>query len=1229
MSETKSSLLSKLKEKKIPESKKKIEIQVPKLEERVLVAKVIDKTGTTKIDREEILRKLGKKNLTESEIFLSKKKAVSSTDSVGIDDKLDKPPSKSEISLTIKEEGGLEKEGEEEEEEDEIAQDADKPVKLSEVKSESESEQEDDIAPPAKISAPTKSSIRLTLKGQIKPPSLPTSIKLKTPVQNLSKEPKLSIDTKKNTVKPPSIIDPTTKLIELTDEELSNINNKLPKKGPQILKQAPSYYLNNRERFVTFIQSLLDDYSGEIAESSEQDCSRKDSKFELLTHQKIVRDYINILTPYRGLLLFHGLGSGKTCSSIAIAEGIKENKQVVIMLPASLETNYREELKKCGDSIYKKNQYWEFVSTQKNPKLEVALSEILNIPIEYIKKNKPPGAWFVDVNKPSNYELLRADEKVSLEKQLNLMINSKYSFIRYNGYNLRHWRRDSNNGRINPFDNKVIIIDEAHNLISRIVNKLSSKKENMPMTFFKALISAENCRIVMLTGTPIINYPNEIGVMMSILRGYIKTWSFNLERDKGQPINQANLNKILQENPISNHLLDYIQIKITEQKNTLKVTRNPFGFWSVKDGINYKGVKLDPQGNLDDNQFLVAIKEILAENNIEIRGEVSVENNTALPINEDNFNAWFVQNIGQSVPKVQNMNVFKRRVLGLVSFFPDIQALLPKFNKEDPTNFIIENIPMSDFQFGIYEEARAIERKSELQSANKKAKKGDASDDLYGDSVSTYRVFSRAFCNFVFPRPHLLRPMPNDGTEISSTIKEVVTENLLDGITEEERIIKEEEVEDESSEIDELEEQADRIEQVTAIKKYGERVNDALNELDRMKNEFLIPEKLKDYSPKFLKILDQLKQEENIGLNLIYSQFRTLEGIGIFSLVLEANGYAKFKLSKESGKWKINIAKEDRSKPKFVLYTGTESVEEKELIRKIFNGQWEFLPPELREDVILLGKELSKDKDEYDESRKNMFGEIIKIIMITASGAEGISLTNVRFVHIMEPYWHPVRIDQVIGRARRICSHQDFTDEKLKTVTVFLYLMIFTKQQKDEGSRELKNKDRSKRFPTEIYTSDQALYEIALIKEDINKDLLHNLKEASIDCVFHKKNAVGKPIQCFGFGAQLDPNKFSYAPEIGAEEKDSVSAQNQVRKTITGKEIEIDKKKYVIKKDDIEEENASLNEKSDGTVEVSLYSKSAYEAGQFTPVGIIIFKAKEIDGKKKYKPTKNVYIFNA
>ena len=88
----------------------------------------------------------------------------------------------------------------------------------------------------------------------------------------------------------------------------------------------------------------------------------------------------------------------------------------------------------------------------------------------------------------------------------------------------------------------------------------------------------------------------------------------------------------------------------------------------------------------------------------------------------------------------------------------------------------------------------------------------------------------------------------------------------------------------------------------------------------------------------------------------------------------------------------------------FALYTGTETAEEKEIIRNVFNGAWNYLP-------VSLAKELESI------SSNNLYGEIIKVLMITASGAEGISLKNVRYVHITEPYWHPVRMQQVIGRA--------------------------------------------------------------------------------------------------------------------------------------------------------------------------------------------------------------------
>ena len=124
---------------------------------------------------------------------------------------------------------------------------------------------------------------------------------------------------------------------------------KLPKYSKKNILNAKkqialSYYLNNREVFTQFINSFFGKYKDELDKDEDKiSCNTSKSmddpdagvgqdmkEFTLLTHQKVVRDYINMLTPYRGLLLYHGLGSGKTCSSIAIAEGLKSKKKILI-----------------------------------------------------------------------------------------------------------------------------------------------------------------------------------------------------------------------------------------------------------------------------------------------------------------------------------------------------------------------------------------------------------------------------------------------------------------------------------------------------------------------------------------------------------------------------------------------------------------------------------------------------------------------------------------------------------------------------------------------------------------------------------------------------------------------------------------------------------------------------------------------------------------------------------
>ena len=366
-------------------------------------------------------------------------------------------------------------------------------------------------------------------------------------------------------------VDLTTAIIRT-----QKVADRLPGEKEKVIIKAPAYYMNNRKIFIQKLTELFKPYQKELLESQESaSCdSRSTSKgFDLLTHQKIVRDYLNLYTPYRGLLLYHGLGSGKTCTSIAIAEGMKSNKRVFVMTPASLKMNFFSEMKKCGDDMYKKNQYWEFISIDGKPEYVGILAKALSLSTLFIRNRG--GAWLVNINKDSNYESLDSTEQESFDEQLNEMIRSKYTDINYNGMNEKRMQMLTGNYTHNPFDNSVIVIDEAHNFVSRIVNKLKQPK-SISYKLYEYIMSATNAKVVLLTGTPIINYPHEIGVLYNLLRGYIVSWTIPIEWQKREKLNEDTILTMLDKA----NMKTYDSVEVGDNK--LTITRNPFGFVNTK-----------------------------------------------------------------------------------------------------------------------------------------------------------------------------------------------------------------------------------------------------------------------------------------------------------------------------------------------------------------------------------------------------------------------------------------------------------------------------------------------------------------------------------------------------------------------------------------------------------------------------------------------------------------------
>jgi hypothetical protein len=259
------------------------------------------------------------------------------------------------------------------------------------------------------------------------------------------------------------------------------------------------------------------------------------------------------------------------------------------------------------------------------------------------------------------------------------------------------------------------------------------------------------------------------------------------------------------------------------------------------------------------------------------------------------------------------------------------------------------------------------------------------------------------------------------------------------------------------------------------------------------------------------------------GLVFIYSQFRSVEGVEIFALVLKNNGFEKFNTSnpqKETHMFRVGdtvrVNPYDDNINKWITATVIEvdedilalsNLEFKVNRNRCFKARY----------AIWSGTETEEERKtilrEY-KSDKNKFGQIINILLTTASGSEGINLKYVRQVHIMEPYWNKVRVDQVIGRARRIESHKELPEDQ-RNVTVYEYVSRFTDEQKSGAWETIEKynlignkKQITAGIVSDVKTSDEELLDITIGKYKLIHQFLTLIKRGSVDCVFNRDDNI-------------------------------------------------------------------------------------------------------------------------
>ena len=916
----------------------------------------------------------------------------------------------------------------------------------------------------------------------------------------------------------------------------------------------------------------------------------KDLKKEssLKIYQILVQNYLALDTPYRGLLVYHGLGTGKTATAISLAEGLSGQMRINTLLPASLEGNFIGEI--MGDPIKGKMGWGKDEINIQNKWKFVKLSEInedfkdkYKLDGKIIrtiqnatsreckedgdkKKAKTIRGLYIPDKNGESYDDLDNIHKIFLTQEIFYLIKTKYNFIHYNPFpkvkssSIKEFQGEEdededlylldegeknksstynqmmvkdlekrlkfNKKNFNvesPFYGECVVIDEVHNFVREILNP-SSKPSKV---FYEWIVNAENVKLVFLSGTPIINKPSEIAVLYNMLKGLIKIYSFTIQTDMDLEIVNKKLTHIYYENKKSDIELFYVERK--KGKLVISYIQERTNFESMMDPSDENNLVYTVQSkreglkSFDDfiEEIYKGLHELFKDDEItpskEFFDELSPRGKNSLLK-------------GKSVIYDKNLDVTFNRKQKLFEILED--------------DVLIDMTDNDNFMRYFFEGGSEIPEKKRILMKR-----------MLMGLTSYYPIDRSSIVDM---------PIVKESTFISEDLKDhkiVENMNVVPCMMSQAQFEKYLEVYSKEKSMDAFARMNNyedtpfhyhmRTRQTCNIVytdddfRTTKKTDENEDEIERLKtrsfqkilddNSLGLTKDLKNLSPKMFQIMNNINKftkdsdsgKVPTGKILFYSDFRSDGGSEAFELMLKSNGYEKFD-SKDPQK--------DKGK-RYTFITGAEGPEERSVNKEYFN------------DV------------------KNKYGEYIQIMIISSAGAEGISLTCVRQVHILEPFWNYVRIDQVLGRAIRMKSHEQLPKEE-RNVEQYLYLSTLPQGINLESVyRSLKNDPHqtwtipdfedseiktqcSKRENHEFKeildsiirinvdtggeSADNHLFEIMERKYRVSLEITSVIKESSLDCIKHTRDDPELNDKCIRFSDKLS-GEIAYFPGISAK----------------------------------------------------------------------------------------------
>jgi hypothetical protein len=288
-------------------------------------------------------------------------------------------------------------------------------------------------------------------------------------------------------------------------------------------------------------------------------------KFDKMLYQHFIAQYISYRTPYRSALLYHGVGVGKTCSSITIAESLlssqvssESDPMIWVIMPHSLKNSFKTEVFKIDgyDTLEK-------LSNQCTDQNYIKLLNIYKSTFDKGNKERQDKKGGVK------------EYRERLKIELKALLKTRYEIFTYDRFAKYIKDKYSNSKEI--VKNKVIIIDEAHNI--RSTNK---KVKETYSALMNCLEKGVNNRLILLSATPMYNEPRDILELLKLLiindkHTNILNENKKLFNNKTFNIDDANVIKLIKS--LSGRYISYLKGK------------NPFTF-ALKLNPSNSGIKV-------------------------------------------------------------------------------------------------------------------------------------------------------------------------------------------------------------------------------------------------------------------------------------------------------------------------------------------------------------------------------------------------------------------------------------------------------------------------------------------------------------------------------------------------------------------------------------------------------------------------------------------------------------